>query len=198
MRNKPFIYSLIMYGMMGTPCMIWIALSPVMIIADAHQSLYEYSLWQIPMFSSFLFANTLLQRLTNRFNLQQLMEKGIYIVIINLLLAVVLQHTLANAYLSFIPIFVGYFFGYAIASAPMYRLMFGLSSVAKGTTGAMISLCIMLIQSIGIELGNIVYHRFQYEGLSMLLTALGLGIMTLAYFVIRFKKKSLVLEDMKN
>lgn len=197
-QNKAFMCSLIMYGIMGTPCMIWIALSPVMIIADAHQSLYEYSLWQIPMFSSFLFANTLLQRLTNRFNLQQLMEKGIYIVVMNLLLCLVLQRSIGNDYLSFIPAFVGYFFGYAIASAPMYRLMFGLSSVAKGTTGAMISLCIMLIQSIGIELGNITYHRFHYEGLSLLLAALGLAIMTLAFFVIRFKKQSMALEEARN
>ena len=197
-QNKPFMWSLMMYGMMGTPCMIWIALSPVMIIADAHQSLYEYSLWQIPMFSSFLFANTLLQRLTERFNLQQLMDKGIYIIIVNLILSLVFYKVIGNAYLSFIPIFVGYFFGYAIASAPMYRLMFGLSSVAKGTTAAMISLCIMLIQSIGIELGNIIYHRFHYQGLSLLLSALGFGIMTFAFFVIRLKKKSMVSQDLQN
>ena len=128
-QNKPFMWSLMMYGMMGTPCMIWI---------------------------------------------------------------------IGNAYLSFIPIFVGYFFGYAIASAPMYRLMFGLSSVAKGTTAAMISLCIMLIQSIGIELGNIIYHRFHYQGLSLLLSALGFGIMTFAFFVIRLKKKSMVSQDLQN
>jgi DHA1 family multidrug/chloramphenicol efflux transport protein-like MFS transporter len=187
-KNKPFIFSIIMYGLMGTPCMIWIALSPVMIIADAHHSLYEYSLWQIPMFSSFLFANTLLQRWTERFNLQQLMEKGIYVIIINLILSPVLYATLNNQYLAFIPIFVGYFFGYAVASAPMYRLMFGLSKVAKGTTAAMISLCIMLIQSLGIELGNLIYHHHHYEGLSLLLAGIGLIIMALAYFVIRHKQ----------
>ena len=198
LQNKSFMCSIIMYGMMGIPCMIWIALSPVMIIADAGQTLYTYSLWQIPMFSSFLFANTLLQHLTAHFKLQQLMEQGIYIIIVNLLLFRVFQSLIGNAYLSLVPLFIGYFFGYAIASAPMYRLMFGLSSVTKGTTGAMISLCIMLIQSIGIELGNIVYHRFQYEGLSLLLTTIGLGIMTLAFFVIRFKKQASALKEVSN
>ena len=197
-QNKSFMCSLIMYSMMSIPCMIWIALSPVMIIADAHKSLYEYSLWQIPMFSSFLFANTLLQRLTARFKLQQLMEQGIYIIIVNLSLCLVCQNLISNGYLSFVPLFVGYFFGYAIASAPMYRLMFGLSPVSKGTTGAMISLSIMLIQSIGIELGNVVYHHYHYQGLSVFLSAIGLGIATLAFFVIRFKKQAMALEAATN
>ena len=58
-KSKQFIQIICMYGLMGIPCMIWISLSPVMIISSTKSSLLTYGLWQIPMFSSFIFANTL-------------------------------------------------------------------------------------------------------------------------------------------
>ncbi len=69
--------------------MIWIALSPVMIITQENShSLYEYSLWQIPMFFSIYLANTLLQKWVEKFNLPELMKKGTYTVVVALILSI--------------------------------------------------------------------------------------------------------------
>lgn len=174
LTSQEFIKTLCSYGLMGVPCMIWIALSPVMIISKSNSySLYEYSLWQIPMFSAFIFANTLLQKWVIKFNLQQLMSKGIYTVISNLMLSAILVHIFGPTYYALIPGFIGYFFGYATASSPFYRRLFSLSNAPRGATAAIISLFVMLIQSIGIEAANKIFNGHNFYALSWLLFAIG-------------------------
>ncbi len=182
LSHQNFMKTLFTYGLMGIPCMIWIALSPVMIITQENShSLYEYSLWQIPMFSAFIFANTLLQKWVEKFNLQQLMKKGTYIVAIALISSIFMVHHFGPTYYAFIPCFVVYFFGYATASSPFYRQLFGLSSVPKGATAALISLFTMLVQSIGIETANHLFHQYHFEGIAWLLLAIGAGIIGLQF-----------------
>jgi DHA1 family multidrug/chloramphenicol efflux transport protein-like MFS transporter len=183
LSSPAFMKTLCTYGLMGVPCMIWIALSPVMIISHENShSLYEYSLWQIPMFSAFIFANTLLQKWVVKFNLQQLMQKGIYTVIFNLMLSAALVHIFGPTYYAFIPGFIGYFFGYATASSPFYRRLYCLSTVPKGATAALISLFIMLIQSVGIELANHLFHGQNFYALAWLLFAIGASMAGIQIF----------------
>ena len=183
LSSPRFMKTLFTYGLMAVPCMIWIALSPVMIIAKENShSLYLYSLWQIPMFSAFIFANTLLQKWVVKFNLQELMQKGIYMVIFNLMLSTLLVHFFGPSYYAFIPGFIGYFFGYATASSPFYRQLFSLSTVPKGATAAIISLISMLIQSVGIELANHIFHGHDFKSLAWLLFAIGAGIACIQLF----------------
>jgi DHA1 family multidrug/chloramphenicol efflux transport protein-like MFS transporter len=180
LSSPKFMKTLMSYGLMGVPCMIWIALSPVMIISkNSSYSLYEYSLWQIPMFSAFIFANTLLQKWVQKYNLQQLMQKGIYTVIFNLMLSALLVYLFGPTYYAFIPGFIGYFFGYATASSPFYRQLFSLSDVPKGTTAALISLFVMLIQSVGIELSNHIFNGQNFHALAWFLFAIGLSLQVL-------------------
>lgn len=177
LSHSSFMKTLLTYSLMVVPCMIWIALSPVMIITQENShSLYEYSLWQIPMFSAFIFANTLLQKWVEKFNLQQLMKKGMYTVIFALISSIFMVHYFGATYYAFIPSFVVYFFGYATASSPFYRQLFSLSPVPKGATAALISLFSMLVQSIGIETANHIFHHGHYQGLAWLLFVIGAGI----------------------
>lgn len=176
LSSKPYVYTVIMYGLMGIPCMIWIALSPQMIIGKGDGSLMHYGLWQIPMFSSFIFANTLLTRWIDKIGFQKLMKMGIYIVIVSLATAILFVHFFGQNFKALVPSLILYFFGYAISSAPIYRRMYSVTKVAKGTTGALISLSIMLIQSIGIEASNWIFKGAHYSSLSEMLFCLSLGI----------------------
>lgn len=176
LKSKRFILILIMYGLMGTPCMNWIALSPIMIISSQKTSLFTYALWQIPMFSAFLFANTLLQKWIDKIGLQRLMHFGIIAVVISLACSRLCVLFMGYSFKALIPTFIIYFFGYAIASSPIYRLLFSMTGVSKGTTGALISLGIMLIQSLGIEIGNHIYHATTYLGLSYFLVGISVSI----------------------
>lgn len=179
LSNKAFISLLCMYGLMAVPCMIWIALSPVMIIVHAHKSMYEYSLWQIPMFSAFVFATHLLQRLIDKFDIKKIMEVGVLIVILSLVMSVVSIYMFGANYLSLIPCMITYFFGYATAISSTYRKMYNLSNVPKGTTAALISLVSMFIQAFGIECANYLYHAENYYHLSWFLLSIGFGVLSL-------------------
>ncbi len=174
--SKPYVFTLLMYGLMGIPCMIWIALSPQMIIGHGEGSLMQYGLWQIPMFSSFIFANTLLTRWIDKIGLQKLMKMGILIVILSLATAFLSVHFLGQNFKALVPSLILYFFGYAISSSPIYRRMYSVTNVAKGTTGALISLSIMLIQSFGIECSNWIFQGSQYMSLAEMLFFLAVGI----------------------
>ena len=57
-QSALFRNSVLIYGLMGVPFMIWIALSPVMIISPEKNSLLYYGLWQIPIFSSFILVHS--------------------------------------------------------------------------------------------------------------------------------------------
>lgn len=175
-QSRFFMTTALMYGLMGIPCMVWIALSPVMIISPEKSSLFYYGIWQIPMFSSFIFANTLLQKWIDKIGLDRLMNIGIMLVITSLASGILCVKFLGHHFTALIPVFVTYFFGYAIASSPIYRKLFQATSVSKGTTGALISLVIMLIQSIGIEAGNRMYHVNGYLALGHFFVILALGI----------------------
>jgi DHA1 family multidrug/chloramphenicol efflux transport protein-like MFS transporter len=175
-KSKTFISLVCMYGLMGIPCMVWISLSPVMIISSTKSSLLTYGLWQIPMFSSFIFANTLLQRWIEKIGLDRLMHIGVITVILSLASSSLIVYLVGETFKSLIPIFVCYFFGYAIASSPIYRKLFSVTTITKGTTGALISLGIMLIQSIGIEVGNQLFKAKNYLNLSFLFILLAIGI----------------------
>lgn len=176
-----FRNTVLMYGLMGIPCMIWIALSPVMIISPVKNSLLFYGLWQIPMFSSFILANTLLQKWIDKIGMERLMNVGIMIVITSLASGTIFLHFFGLSFQALVPVFVLYFFGYAIASSPIYRKLFSATRVGKGTTGALISLTTMLIQSVGIEIGNIMYDGQNYMALGQLFLILSMGI-TLFYY----------------
>jgi DHA1 family multidrug/chloramphenicol efflux transport protein-like MFS transporter len=175
-RSKNFMTMLGMYGLMGIPCMIWIALSPVMIISSAKNSLLIYGLWQIPMFSAFIFANTLLQKWIEKVGLDTILKGGVFCVVVALGLSWLGLYTYGSNFKSLVPFFVLYFFGYASASAPIYRKLFSMTGISKGTTGAMISLGTMLIQSLGIEIGNNLFAGNNYHHLVILFIVLSLGI----------------------
>lgn len=188
-QSKPFMTMLIMYGLMGIPCMIWIALSPVMIISSAKNSLIIYGLWQIPMFSAFIFANTLLQRLIEKLGLDTILKAGVFFVVLALGLSWIGIYTYGANFKSLVPFFVLYFFGYASASAPIYRKLFAMTGVSKGTTGALISLGTMLIQSAGIELGNHLFTGNNYPQLVGMFFILSIGI-SLCFYLFASKTPS--------
>ena len=104
------------------------------------------------------------------------MKIGVLIVVLSLASAFLSVHFLGQNFKALVPSLILYFFGYAISSSPIYRRMYSVTNVAKGTTGALISLSIMLIQSFGIECSNWIFKGSQYMSLAEMLFILALGI----------------------
>lgn len=156
--NHPFTLSSIALGLLCLPCVAWIALAPVILINDAQLTLIEYGLWQIPIFAAAILGNIYLQRLSHQGSLTKILLLGSAISSIGLLLTLLLPLILGPYFVWLLPGIIIYFFGLAITGAPLNRLVLFSTSVAKGTTSALMSMISMCIQAGGIEIANLLYR----------------------------------------
>lgn len=158
--NKGFIIGSLAGGLLGLPCVVWIALSPVMIVTRANLSMFEYGLWQLPIFGTFIAGNVCLQYLTHKTTLIKMMGWGSVLAFLSLLLTGILPVCFDRQFIWLVPGLVGYFFGYGLAYAPLNRYILFATPVSKGTAAALMSMIAMCVQALGIEIGNDLYVVF--------------------------------------
>lgn len=156
--NRTFILGSFAEGILIVPCLVWIALAPIILIVNAKLSVIQYGLYQIPIFGAAILGNLALQKLTNHFSSKQILWGGSLSTVLSLLTIVLFQIVLGANYLWIIPGLILYFFCIGITNAPLTRLVLFSTPVTKGTASAMMTLIAMLIQAIGIEGGNYFYH----------------------------------------
>ncbi|ASQ46672.1 MFS transporter [Legionella clemsonensis] len=165
-------------GLAGLPCIVWIALAPVILIKDAHLSVIEYGLWQMPLFGASIAGNFFLQKLTHKGSLKSILWLGSIIVVASLLVVVILPSLIGDHFIWLMPGLISYFFGLGVVAAPLSRLILFSTPVGKGTTSALMSLLSMCIQAIGIEIANYIYATH-----SNVLFALYCAVSGIIYFL---------------
>ena len=173
-RNPSFMLGSLAIGMLCLPCLVWIALSPVILVLDAKLTLIQYGFWQLPAFGAYFLGNIALQKMTHQYNLKQLIWIGTVISIAGLSSMIILPLCISNHYIWLMPGLFIYFFGSGIASAPLNRYVLFSTHVSKGTASALLSLIIMITQAVGIEAVNFLYlsHSNAVFGLSCAITGL--------------------------
>ena len=157
LTNKRFMLNTWVAGLLSVPCIAWIALSPVIIVANAHQSVMVYALWQLPLFTTLILGNWALHRLTRHYNIEQMIALGTAITTSGLVLCWLLTYFLTPSFKLLIPGLMLYGFGLGIAGAPLSRLILFSTHVSKGTASALMSMLTMCVQAIGVEVGNFTY-----------------------------------------
>ena len=153
-----FIIGSIALGLMGLPCVAWIALAPVILVADAKLTVIQYGLWQLPVFGATIAGNWLLQKLTHRGTVRKILLLGSIIVGFGLFASFLLSFFISTYFAWLMPGLVIYFFGLGVAGAPLNRFILFSTPVGKGTTSALMSMVGMCIQAIGIEIVNLIYR----------------------------------------
>lgn len=159
LKNKGFILASIGLGILMLPCMLWIAFAPIILIKKANLSVLDYGLWQIPVFGSAVIGNVILQILTYRFSAVKIIQGGSLLMAIGLALLGLLP-AINPIYLSVMPGIAIYFLGVGIVQAPLSRWILFSTPVTKGTASALMTIICMLIQGLGIEVGNL-FHIAQ-------------------------------------
>jgi DHA1 family multidrug/chloramphenicol efflux transport protein-like MFS transporter len=157
LKNPSFIYGALALGFVYLPCMAWIALSPIMLVNVAHLTLIEYSFWQIPVFSAFILGNVVLQHMTHRGTVKKMIWLGSIVACFGMLMICLLPLTVSAYFGWLMPGLVAYFFGVGLIGAPLGRLILFSTHVSKGTASALMSMISMCVQSVGIELANVIY-----------------------------------------
>lgn len=167
LSNRRFCYSALAGGLIGIPCIAWIALAPVIMIAEAKLTVIQYGLWQLPIFGATILGNWCLHRLTYKYEIKAIIIMGSVIMAIGLILTALFPYLYGNNYQYLIPGIIIYFFSLSIITAPLSRYCLFVTSVSKGTASALISLSVMIVGAIGIELASSFYssHNNLHFGL---------------------------------
>lgn len=192
LSNPAFCYSAIAEGLVGIPCIAWIALAPIILIAEAKLSVIQYGLWQLPIFGATILGNWCLHRLTYKYKIERIIFIGCVLMVIGLATTALLPYFYGNNYLYLIPGIIIYFFSLSVINAPLNRYCLFVTSVSKGTASALISLSIMIIGAIGIEVANLFYQ--QHNNLHFAIYCNAVGALFLLFigltFFVASKKKS--------
>lgn len=177
--TPPVIFGGIALGLASMPCIVWIALSPVILVMDAKLSMIQYGLWQIPVFGASIIGNVYLHKLSHKFSLKKILMRGSLISIFGLFLSLILSYGISSYFIWFMPGLIIYFFGLCLVAATLNRYVLFSTEVGKGTTSAVVSIVSMLIQALSIELANWIYVSHNNLQL-MLFCFLGGGLL---YFI---------------
>lgn len=159
LTNRAFMMSALSIGILNVPCIAWIALSPSIIVTQAHLSVVDYALWQLPLFGASIFGNVYLRYLTHRYDLKTILLIGSFLAVSGLLVCALLPMLINEQFVWLLPGLVLYGFGMGVATAPFSRLTLFSTPVGKGTAYAMISMVSMSVQAFGVECGNYVYRQ---------------------------------------
>lgn len=189
--NPEFLSGSFCIGFLAIPCLAWIAISPVMLINDAHLSLIGYGLWQIPVFGANIIGNLVLRRLTHSYTLPKIIVMGSIITLFGLLLSLFLEGLFQNSYFAVIFGIVIYALGLGISAGPLSRKVLYSTQVTKGTASALMTIVIMTIQAGGVELVNWIYihHNNFYFSLYCFVAGIGFLLCLLLSFAFQSESK---------
>lgn len=185
LTHKEFIMGVLALGILSTPCLAWIGISPLILMTQAKLSLIEYALWQIPFFMACILGNFFLRFLTHHFQLKNIIYIGSIIVCFGLLSMFLLPYFFKGHYLSLMPGLSIYGLGLGTTTGPLTRQLLFSTSVAKGTTNALLNVTSMLIMGIGTELANILYQTPNNLYYGEYCAILGIVYFILMYFSLR-------------
>lgn len=174
LSNRGFMFGTLVVGLLSLPCIAWIAVSPLIIVSQAHLSIYTYALWQLPMFIALMLGNVYLRYLTRHYDLSRILFTGAGITLLGMLLAAVLPFVFDARFHWLMPGLVIYGFGMGVTYSPLTRRLLFATEVSKGTAYAMISMISMITQAIGVELVNYVYQSHNNLHFALYCAATGL------------------------
>jgi DHA1 family multidrug/chloramphenicol efflux transport protein-like MFS transporter len=160
LSNPSFMWSSVALGLLNLPCLIWIALAPVMLISNAKLSVMGYALWQIPVFGALIAGTWLLQHLTHRGSVRKITIWGSIIATLGLLLTAILPYCISDYFIWLMPGLIIHFFGLGVTAAPLSRFILFSTSVGKGTASALMSMILMCLMAVGIEFGSSLYLAY--------------------------------------
>lgn len=174
-KNKTFLGLTLGMPMVAMPLMLWIALSPVILVEELGLSSMQYGLAQFPVLGGLIVGNLVLIKIVDRMALGKtvliglpLMLVGTAIVVLGafwreyFIHCVILGMTLVS-------------FGEGISFSVLYRFALMSSEVSKGTVAASISILLMTIFFTVIEIVRVLYeyfHLWAYTSICFALIAL--------------------------
>lgn len=165
--DRKFLGLTLALPLVSMPLMLWIALSPVMLVEELKFSSVQYGLAQFPVFIGLILGNIVLIQIIDRYALGKTILMGLPIMLLGTLILVI--GAIWQQYLV-LCLLVGMTlisFGEGISFSVMYRFALMSSDVSKGTVAAAVSMLLMLSFFVIIELVRELYVHFHIMAFSL-------------------------------
>ncbi len=158
--NRQFLGLTLALPLVGMPLMLWIALSPIILVDELKLTSVQYGLAQFPVFLGLIVGNIVLIKIIDRLALGKTVLIGLPIMLTGtliLILGVVWQNYLIPCLLTGMTLIC---FGEGISFSVLYRFALMSSEVSKGTVAAAVSMLLMTSFFAMIELVRYLYTQF--------------------------------------
>ena len=166
-KNKRFLGMTLALPMVSMPLMLWIALSPVMLVEELGFSSMQYGLAQFPVLGGLILGNIVLIKIIDKLALGQSVLIGLPIMLLGslvLVAGVIWQDYLIWCLIAGMTLLS---FGEGISFSVLYRFALMSSEVSKGTVAAAVSMLLMFSFFFIIELVRVLYEQFHLIGYSV-------------------------------
>lgn len=166
-KNKRFLIMTLALPMVSMPLMLWIALSPVMLVEELGFSSMQYGLAQFPVLGGLIVGNIVLIKIIDKLALGKSVLMGLPIMLLGtvvLLAGVIWQDYLVWCLIAGMTLIS---FGEGISFSVLYRFALMSSEVSKGTVAAAVSMLLMFSFFIIIELVRVMYEHYHYLAYSV-------------------------------
>ncbi|MND83895.1 Multidrug transporter MdfA [compost metagenome] len=166
-KNKRFLGMTLALPMVSMPLMLWIALSPVMLVEELGFSSMQYGLAQFPVLGGLILGNIVLIKIIDTLALGQSVLIGLPIMLLGslvLVAGVIWQDYLIWCLIAGMTLLS---FGEGISFSVLYRFALMSSEVSKGTVAAAVSMLLMFSFFFIIELVRVLYEQFHLIGYSV-------------------------------
>lgn len=159
-QNKRFLGLTLALPMVSMPLMLWIALSPVMLVEELKLTSLQYGLVQFPVLGGLIAGNLVLIKIIDRLALGKTVMIGLPIMLLGTLL--ILAGIFWRDYF-LLCLIIGMTlisFGEGISFSVLYRFALMSSDVSKGTVAAAVSMLLMFSFFFIIEAVRILYEQY--------------------------------------
>ncbi|BBL21837.1 hypothetical protein F939_00906 [Acinetobacter radioresistens DSM 6976 = NBRC 102413 = CIP 103788] len=166
-QDKHFLGLTFALPMVSMPLMLWIALSPVMLVEELGLSSLQYGMAQFPVLGGLILGNIVLIKVIDKLALGKTVLIGLPIMLFGTF--ILLLGVIWPAYFLW-SLIIGMTlisFGEGLSFSVLYRFALMSSQVSKGTVAAAVSMLLMFSFFIIIELVRMLYEQFHLLGYSL-------------------------------
>lgn len=180
-------------GLLFTPILSWVALSPLILMAQEELSRLTYALLQAPVFTAMIIGNLLLSRLAGWVPIEKTLGLAAWPLLFGLGLAAISSLISPHSYLWLTAGISLYALGAGMANAGLYRLTLFSSDHGKGCVAAMLGMVSILVFALGIEASKWAYLNAGSAGFSLMNALFGLlWFGCLRYFLREYSRASVL------
>lgn len=157
--NRKFMLNATIAGLVYGGMILWIAISPFLLMQTYGFTIKEFGFVQLPIFASFMVGSQAVRLLVDKVELKTLLLSGIIVATFGAV-SIFTWALLSNEFsLIIIMAMMIYSLGFGITAAPSIHLSLSHNSANKGAATAIFWSCMMSIGAIGTILSSLFYNN---------------------------------------